>query len=124
MGQHTMKNMVTEMLMALLVWGGDASEVRAADDFADGFAAYKRADYATAYRLFKPLAEQGHTSAQYNIGVMFYHAQGVAKDNVEAYVWFNFAHASDHADAAKAIAILTKQMTPAQIASSQELARQ
>ena len=33
-------------------------------DFDDGVAAYKRGDYATAYREFLPLAEQGHAQAQ------------------------------------------------------------
>ena len=33
-------------------------------DWDDGFAAYQRGDYETAYREFLPLAEQGHPQAQ------------------------------------------------------------
>ena len=33
-------------------------------DWDDGFAAYQRGDYETAYREFLPLAEQGHAQAQ------------------------------------------------------------
>ena len=33
-------------------------------DYDDGFAAYQRGDYETAYREFLPLAEQGHAQAQ------------------------------------------------------------
>ena len=39
-------------------------------DFYRGLAAYKSADYATALREFRPLAEQGHATAQYNLGQM------------------------------------------------------
>ncbi len=35
----------------------------------EAVAAYKRADYATALREWRPLAEQGHDIAQINLGV-------------------------------------------------------
>ena len=38
------------------------------DDFQDGLDAYKRQDYKTAYKLWLPLAEQGHAKSQYNLG--------------------------------------------------------
>ncbi len=41
----------------------------------EGVAAYDRGDYATAYREWKPLAEQGHSVAQYNLGSLYYHAE-------------------------------------------------
>ncbi len=36
----------------------------------EGEATYKRGDYATALGELRPLAEQGHAEAQYNLGVM------------------------------------------------------
>ena len=39
-------------------------------------------------------AEQGHTSAQYNLGLMYYNGDGVAQDNVMAHVWTTFAAAN------------------------------
>ena len=39
--------------------------------FQDGVAADWRGDYATALRIFRPLADQGAALAQYNLGVMY-----------------------------------------------------
>ena len=36
-------------------------------DFWKGFKAYQKKDYATALREFKPLSEQGHATAPYNL---------------------------------------------------------
>jgi TPR repeat protein len=55
-----------------------------AGQFADADAAYGRGDYATTYRLLKPLAEQGNAKAQYNLGIMYEKGQGVPKDDTEA----------------------------------------
>ncbi len=38
-------------------------------DFGIGLSAAKRGDYATALNELRPLAEQGHARAQYNLGV-------------------------------------------------------
>jgi TPR repeat protein len=40
-------------------------------------AAYKRGDYETAIREWKPLAKQGVADAQYNLGVMY--GEGLAR---------------------------------------------
>ena len=37
----------------------------------EGLAAYKRGDYATALREWRPLAAQGDAKAQNNLGVMY-----------------------------------------------------
>ena len=50
----------------------------------DGLAAYKRGDYATALRLFRPLAEQGATLVQSMLGTMYWSGQGVPQDDAEA----------------------------------------
>ena len=52
--------------------------------FYEGLAAYKRGDYTTALREHRPLAEQGHASAQYNLGVMYYTGQGVRQEDAVA----------------------------------------
>jgi len=54
-------------------------------------AAYKRGDYATALRLFRPLAEQGNASAQSSLGFMYEYAQGVPQDYVAAAKWHRLA---------------------------------
>ena len=61
------------------------------DSFADAVAAYDRQDYATALRLLRPLAEQGHAAAQYNLGLMYHEGKGVAQDYAQAVAWFRKA---------------------------------
>jgi TPR repeat protein len=63
----------------------------AAGPFEDGFAAASRGDYTTAYRLWRPLAEQGVPGAQYNLGVMYANGEGVPKDEREAVRWYRKA---------------------------------
>jgi hypothetical protein len=58
-----------------------------AGPYEDGLAAYNRGDYATALRLFPPLAEQGNALAQRELGVMFYEGKGVKQDDVKAHKW-------------------------------------
>ena len=50
----------------------------------DGFAAYERRDYATAVKLWRPLAEKGNAYAQFTLGVMYEDGEGVAQDYKEA----------------------------------------
>jgi len=57
----------------------------------DGQAAYNAGDYATALRLWRPLAEQGNARAQNNLGVMYENGKGVAQDVIEAVRWYRLA---------------------------------
>ena len=56
-----------------------------------GLEAYERGDYATALREWRPLAEQGDASAQYNLGLLYTNGQGVPQDDVQARRWFEKA---------------------------------
>jgi len=59
--------------------------------FDDGIAAYGRGDYATAFRLMKPLAERGDAKAQHNLGVMYDYGRGIPQDYAEASKWYRRA---------------------------------
>ncbi len=67
--------------------------------FEDAGAAYDRGDFETAYRLIKPLAEQGHAKAQFNLGVMYQRGEGVPQDSAEALAWYRKAAGQDLPDA-------------------------
>lgn len=62
----------------------------------DARSAYKKGDYQTAYRIFKPLAERGDAEAQKNLGTMYAVGQGVPKDNAEALKWYRRAADQGH----------------------------
>ncbi len=70
-----------------------------ADSFADGVAAYERADYASALATLQPMAEQGHLDAQFGLGVMHAEGKGMAVDAVEAMTWYRRAAEKGHARA-------------------------
>ena len=67
------------------------SHAAIAGDFEDGFAAAQKGDFATALRLWTPLAEQGDAFAQYNLGNMYDNGQGVAQDYKTAVKWYTLS---------------------------------
>lgn len=62
-----------------------------AGQYEEGVSAYKRNDYVTARKKFMPLAKQGLSDAQVNLGRMYEHGQGVSKDYAEAVKWYRLA---------------------------------
>ena len=70
-----------------------------AGPFEDGHAAYTRGDYATALRLWSPLAAQGYAEAQHNLGVMYENGTGVPQDYKEAVRLYRLAAAQGLAEA-------------------------
>ena len=70
-----------------------------AQDFQKGADAYIAGDYATALQEWRPLAEQGYASAQYNLGQMYTNGEGVPQDYTEAVKWYRLAAEQGYADA-------------------------
>ena len=68
----------------------------AAGKYEDAEAAYKQGDYATAIRLFQPLAEQGNADAQSQLGIMYLIGDGVPQDYSKALKWLT--PAAEHGD--------------------------
>jgi TPR repeat protein len=95
--------------IALVVMCLSVAVPAAAGPLQDGFAAYIRADYATALRIWRPLAEQGNADAQSNLGVMYFEGQGVPQDHAEAIKWFRLAAAQGLDDAQDYLGIMYTQ---------------
>jgi TPR repeat protein len=72
-----------------------------AADFEKGFTAYSKGDFATALEEWRPLAAQGNAAAQNNLGLMYYHGQGVPQDFIIAHMWVNVSAANGIEEAAK-----------------------
>jgi uncharacterized protein len=68
-------------------------------DYQAGMDANNRGDYATALREWRPLAEQGFTAAQFNLGQLYANGQGVPQDYVQARQWWEKAAAQGDANA-------------------------
>jgi TPR repeat protein len=67
--------------------------------FEDAVAAYQRADYASAMRIWHALGEAGDLRAVYNLGVLFDLGQGVAPDPARAAAFFQHAAQGGHVQA-------------------------
>jgi len=74
--------LVASGLLALALFGAAT-----AGPLEDGVAAYQRDDFATAMRIWRPLADQGDAVAQNNLGVMYANGQGVPQDYAQALIW-------------------------------------
>ena len=83
--------MSIKSLLATLVLSLSLVAPVVAGPLEDGWAARKRGDYATALRLWRPLAEQGHDDAQVNLGVMYSKGEGVKQDYAKAQEWYRKA---------------------------------
>jgi TPR repeat protein len=95
----------------------------------DAAAAYNRGDYATATKLYRPLAEQGDARAQHALGVMYRHGQGVPQDYAQAYKWYKLAASrlprSNHRNGVeKSRDFIAAFLTPAQIAEVHQEVRE
>tara|TARA_B110000003_G_scaffold114196_1_gene116838 strand:- start:16519 stop:17568 length:1050 start_codon:yes stop_codon:yes gene_type:complete len=62
-----------------------------------------------AAKLFRKSAEQGHVSAQFNLGVMYETGQGVPEDKAEAIKWIRKAAEQGDEDAKTWLGINTKE---------------
>ena len=80
-------------------------------------------DDKEAVKWFRLSAEQGHASAQHNLGFMYFNGLGVPQDYVLAHMWWNLSGSNGYKDAVTNRNIVEKKMTPSQIEKAQELAR-
>src|SRR5579864_3106357 len=73
--------------------------ISAAADFNAGLDAYKKGDYTTAAKEWRPLAEQGVAAAQFNLGLLYLDGHGVPQDPAEAAKWFTKSAEQDYTQA-------------------------
>ena len=79
--------LILPVLLLTLLVGNPAFSA----DYQKGLDAYQRGDYATALREWKPLAEQGNASAQYNLGLMYEKGLGTPQIYNTAVNWYRIA---------------------------------
>jgi TPR repeat protein len=85
------KRILAGVVLTLMLTGGAA-----AGPLEDGERASRTGDYATALRLWRPLAEQDDADAQNNLGLMYRNGQGVPQDYAEAVKWYRLAAEQSH----------------------------
>jgi hypothetical protein len=77
-----------------------------ADQFQDAVAAYHEGNFAIALKLLRPLAEQGDTGAQVNLGFMYATGKGTPQDYTEAMKWFRKAADQGYADGQRGLGFM------------------
>lgn len=77
-----------------------------ANSMEEARSAYLAHDYARALPLLRQQAELGNSHAQYTLGYMYYHGEGVSEDMEEALKWIRMAAAQGDAHALEALSTL------------------
>ena len=72
----------------------------------DAVEAMRTGDFAEAYCVMRPLAEQGDAYAQYNIGWMYHNGYGLSVNNNRALDWWLLASKQGYSDASFSIGLL------------------
>jgi TPR repeat protein len=75
-------------------------------DVTAGRAAYERHDYQAALQALRPSADGGDASAQFLLGSMYAHGEGVTQDYAHAAQWFLRAAEQGHPAAQFNVGIL------------------
>ncbi len=60
-----------------------------------GFYFFDQDKYSEAYKILKPLAEEGEAMAQNILGVLYEFGKGVSKDDKQSFIWFQKAAKQD-----------------------------
>ena len=81
-------------------------------------------DDKTAVKWYRLAAEQGDAHAQAKLSTMYGLGKGVIQDKVYAHMWANLAASNGSKQGGELRDIVAGQMTPAQIAEAQRLARE
>jgi len=83
-----------------------SSSIPAWAGLGDGVEAFKRQEFALALREFSVLADQGDADAQYFLGSLYQHGDGVAKNIDKAIPWLEKATHQNHFGATNAVAVI------------------
>lgn len=76
---------------ALLCLASVATSAQLPVDFASGIEAYRQGDAINAAAIWAPLAERGDANAQYSIGSLYAHGEGLPHDEAESLKWYTRA---------------------------------
>ena len=102
---------------------GDAqAQSKLGSMYGDGLGVPK--NEAEALKWYRKAADQGYAQAQSNLGSMYDYGLGVPKNEAEAYKWYLLAGAQGDILARLKIPFIEGNITPAQRAEGQRLARE
>jgi len=80
--------------------------------------------YAEAVKWYREAADQGLGDAQFNLGLLYAKGQGVPRNDIQAYMWFELSAAQGDQSAVNIRDATAQRMTPEQIAEAKTLAHE
>jgi hypothetical protein len=80
-------------------------------------------DFKKSIDWYRLAAQQGYVKAQFNLALMYEGGKWVKQDYVLAHMWYNLAVSNGDKSGTNNRDIVASQMTPAQIAEAQEMAK-
>ena len=90
---------MTRAIFAICILAFSTVAALATDTLEDAVLAYRRADYETALRIYRSMADRGLAVAQFNVGLMYDNGQGTSKNEDEATKWYRLAADQGRSDA-------------------------
>jgi uncharacterized protein len=114
----TLTRKISAGLVALLLTL-TAIPVRA--DLYSAQVAYKKGDFATAFKQFKELAEVGQPQAQFDLAVMYARGEGVDPSHVYAHAWASLAGQNGESKGKALAEQLEPDLTPTSLRVSSDI---
>ncbi len=97
----------------------EAATIATSEILRDAARVYLQGDFATAFSLWRPLADQGEPMAQTNLGIMYAKGENVKQDYVRAYMWLSLASSFGSEEAARYLGIISRHMTAEQVSEAE-----
>lgn len=92
--------------------------------FQQGKIAYDAKNYDEALVIWRPLAENGHTEAQYFLGVVYEEGLGVQQDCILACKWFSIAVANGGKGGDRKRYLMAEKMELIELSEARRLTRE
>lgn len=90
--------------------GAVADQFNVAGQLAAGNAAYKRGDYAEAFRIYRNIAVLGVPESHYRLGLMYAGGLGTRQSPNQAEFWMKSAAERNYPGAAEALSLIRAMM--------------
>lgn len=71
----------------------------------EGVKAYNRGDFATSFREWQSLAKKGDARAQFYLGFLYEHGNGIRRDHDKALMWYTLSAEQGNLEALYALAV-------------------
>lgn len=95
----SVRNLSVIRITGLTVLLYSISSVSLAQTYSDGQHYYEAEEYCEAFRIFQPLAEDGHANAQHRLGAMYIQGFCVGRDLCSGLSWLRRAAEQGHVKA-------------------------